>query len=66
MELNELIRKAMEHSKPILYEGIFFSDGNLVENSVLFPPDNLRAYTEYVINHVCDELINLNGTKLDD
>jgi len=66
MELNELIRKAMEHSKPTLYPGRFYSDGHFVKDSVLFPPDNLKAYTEYVIKHVCDELINLNDTRLDD
>jgi hypothetical protein len=66
MELNELIRKAMEHSKPTLYPGKFYSDGDFVEDSVLFPPDNLKAYTEYVINHVCNEVLNFNGKSLDD
>ena len=66
MELNELIRKAMEHSKPTLYTGKFFTDGDPVEDCVLFAPHNLKAYTEYVINHVCNEVLNFNGKSLDD
>ena len=66
MELNELIRKAMEHSKPTLYTGKFFTDGDPVEDCVLFAPHNLKAYTEYVIKHICEEAINLEGRSLDD
>jgi len=65
MELNELITKAIKHSKPTLYPRRFYSYGDF-EDTVLFPPDNLKAYTEYVINHVCNEVLNFNGKSLDD
>jgi hypothetical protein len=66
MELNELIKKAIEHSKPTLYPGTFYSEGQIVEDFILFQPDSLKTYTECIIKHVCNEVLNFNGKSLDD